>query len=99
MPGGGLSSERQGVGPFHAPNCIDIQCTLRYFTLVCLVYERGENELLKAERGVSFEEVAEELAAGRFIGPEDNPVHFERRERKAEYEWNTSSRGCAPRCR
>jgi uncharacterized DUF497 family protein len=32
-----------------------------------------KNELLKSIRGVSFEEVAIELEAGRFIGPEDNP--------------------------
>jgi len=33
-----------------------------------------KNELLKSERGVSFEEVVAELEAGRFVGPEDNPA-------------------------
>lgn len=32
-----------------------------------------KNELLKSTRNVSFEEVATELEAGRFVGPEDNP--------------------------
>jgi uncharacterized DUF497 family protein len=32
-----------------------------------------KNELLKSTRNVSLEEVAAELVAGRFVGPEDNP--------------------------
>ena len=38
-----------------------------------LFWNEDKNESLKGERGVSFEDVVEELAAGRFIGPEDNP--------------------------
>lgn len=33
-----------------------------------------KNELLMETRGVSFEAVMAEIAAGRFIGPEDNPA-------------------------
>lgn len=34
-----------------------------------------KNDLLKVTRGVSFEDVRIEIAAGRFIGPEANPGH------------------------
>jgi len=34
-----------------------------------------KDDLLKETRGVSFQEVREEIAQGRFIGPEANPGH------------------------
>lgn len=37
-------------------------------------WNEEKNELLKASRGISFEQVVEEIEAGRFIGPEENPA-------------------------
>ena len=33
-----------------------------------------KNRKLKAERHICFEQVAEEIAENRFVGPEDNPA-------------------------
>ncbi len=36
-------------------------------------WNEEKNELLKATRNVSFEQVLEEIEKGAFIGPEENP--------------------------
>lgn len=37
-------------------------------------WNKEKNELLKATRNISFEQVVEEIKNNRFIGPEDNPT-------------------------
>lgn len=38
-----------------------------------LKWSEEKNNLLKETRGICFEQVEEEIAEGRFIGPEENP--------------------------
>lgn len=40
----------------------------------CLNWSHEKNELLKAERGISFEEIALLLESGHILGIEENPV-------------------------
>ena len=37
-------------------------------------WNQDKNNLLKESRGVSFEQVAEEILKGDFIGPENHPA-------------------------
>lgn len=37
-------------------------------------WNEEKNQLLKETRGVSFEQVEEEIAKGAFVGPEENPA-------------------------
>ena len=39
-----------------------------------LLWNEEKNKLLKETRGVSFDDVVDEIAEGRFIGPETNPA-------------------------
>ena len=43
-------------------------------------WNEEKNELLKATRNVSFEQVLEEIKKGAFIGPEDNPSRENQKE-------------------
>jgi len=40
-----------------------------------LNWDSGKNQLLKQERGISFEEIAYLIESGRLIGIEENPGH------------------------
>lgn len=40
-----------------------------------LNWNPGKNQLLKQERGISFEEIAYLIESGRLIGIEENPGH------------------------
>jgi len=40
-----------------------------------LNWNSGKNQLLKQERGISFEEIAYLIESGRLIGIEENPGH------------------------
>lgn len=47
---------------------------MHYHKGMRIEWSEEKNELLKANRNLSFEQVKVEIVAGRFIGPEDNPA-------------------------
>ena len=45
-----------------------------YYINIRIEWNQDKNNLLKESRGVSFEQVEEEILKGDFIGPENHPA-------------------------